>query len=139
MQTPRNYQGLPIASKILVPTSIDDKGIRTLFDLSIQADKLVIYYQPCYLLDSHKERIFDHNEVFIRLNEPDKGLIKASRFSSAIESVGYEAVLDREVFTSVIKFIKVSSKLICYAINIHVVPFADRSYLYSKCQRNIYC
>ncbi|MYM61149.1 RNase E specificity factor CsrD [Vibrio sp. OCN044] len=102
---------------------------RTLFDLSIQADKLVIYYQPCYLLDSHKERIFDHNEVFIRLNEPDKGLIKASRFSSAIESVGYEAVLDREVFTSVIKFLKVSSKLICYAINIHVVPFADRSYL----------
>ncbi|MFY2509765.1 RNase E specificity factor CsrD [Vibrio pectenicida] len=102
---------------------------RTLFDLTIHTDKLVIYYQPCYTFDSHKERSLDHNEIFVRLNEPDKGLIKASRFNSAIESVGYEAVLDRAVFSALIKFLKVSPVGMCYAINIHVVPFADRSYL----------
>ncbi|GLT17104.1 RNase E specificity factor CsrD [Vibrio zhanjiangensis] len=102
---------------------------RTLFDLAIQADKLVIYYQPCFVLDVHKERELDHHELFVRIKDPAQGLIKASRFNSAIESVGYEALLDREVFSAVIKFLKVSPTRMCYAINIHVIPFSDRGYL----------
>ncbi|MCG9680730.1 RNase E specificity factor CsrD [Vibrio sp. Isolate24] len=113
-------------------THDDERGSvrwRTLFDLVLKPDQLYIFYQPCYLLDSHKDRIFEHSELFVRINDPDKGLIKASRFNSAIESVGYESVLDRAVFSAVAQFLKVSKKRICYSVNIHVVPFADRDYL----------
>ncbi|MBN3493499.1 RNase E specificity factor CsrD [Vibrio neptunius] len=112
-------------------THDDDRGNvrwRTLFDLVIKPEKLYIFYQPCYLLDSNKDRVFEHSELFVRINDPDKGLIKASRFNSAIESVGYEAVLDRAVFAAIVKFLKVSKKRICYSVNIHVVPFAGREY-----------
>ncbi|MCC2525109.1 RNase E specificity factor CsrD [Vibrio coralliilyticus] len=113
-------------------THEDERGSvrwRTLFDLVLKPEKLYIYYQPCYLLDSHRDRIFEHSELFVRINDPDKGLIKASRFNSAIESVGYESILDRAVFSTVVKFLKVSKKRICYSVNIHVVPFSERDYL----------
>ena len=95
----------------------------------LKPEKLYIYHQPCYLLDSHRDRIFEHSELFVRINDPDKGLIKASRFNSAIESVGYESILDRAVFSTVVKFLKVSKKRICYSVNLHVVPFSERDYL----------
>jgi RNase E specificity factor CsrD len=110
----------------------DERGSvrwRTLFDLVLKPEKLYIYHQPCYLLDSHRDRIFEHSELFVRINDPDKGLIKASRFNSAIESVGYESILDRAVFSTVVKFLKVSKKRICYSVNLHVVPFSERDYL----------
>ncbi|NOJ25573.1 RNase E specificity factor CsrD [Vibrio coralliilyticus] len=113
-------------------THEDERGSvrwRTLFDLVLKPEKLYIYHQPCYLLDSHRDRIFEHSELFIRINDPDKGLIKASRFNSAIESVGYESILDRAVFSTVVKFLKVSKKRICYSVNLHVVPFSERDYL----------
>ncbi|ERB65804.1 RNase E specificity factor CsrD [Vibrio coralliilyticus OCN008] len=113
-------------------THEDERGRvrwRTLFDLVLKPEKLYIYHQPCYLLDSHRDRIFEHSELFVRINDPDKGLIKASRFNSAIESVGYESILDRAVFSTVVKFLKVSKKRICYSVNLHVVPFSERDYL----------
>ena len=113
-------------------THEDERGSvrwRTLFDLVLKPEKLYIYHQPCYLLDSHRDRIFEHSELFVRINDPDKGLIKASRFNSAIESVGYESILDRAVFSTVVKFLKVSKKRICYSVNLHVVPFSERDYL----------
>ncbi|KFI11948.1 RNase E specificity factor CsrD [Vibrio coralliilyticus] len=113
-------------------THEDERGSvrwRTLFDLVLKPEKLYIYHQPCYLLDSHRDRIFEHSELFVRIKDPDKGLIKASRFNSAIESVGYESILDRAVFSTVVKFLKVSKKRICYSVNLHVVPFSERDYL----------
>ncbi|NOI78483.1 RNase E specificity factor CsrD [Vibrio coralliilyticus] len=113
-------------------THEDERGSvrwRTLFDLVLKPEKLYIYHQPCYLLDSHRDRIFEHSELFVRINDPDKGLIKASRFNSAIESVGYESILDRAVFSTVVKFLKVSKKRICYSVNLHVIPFSERDYL----------
>ncbi|WP_281630732.1 RNase E specificity factor CsrD [Vibrio sp. St2] len=113
-------------------THEDERGSvrwRTLFDLVLKPEKLYIYHQPCYLLDSHRDRIFEHSELFVRINDPDKGLIKASRFNSAIESVGYESILDRAVFSTVVKFLKVSKKRMCYSVNLHVVPFSERDYL----------
>ncbi|NOI31364.1 RNase E specificity factor CsrD [Vibrio coralliilyticus] len=113
-------------------THEDERGSvrwRTLFDLVLKPEKLYIYHQPCYLLDSHRDRIFEHSELFVRINDPDKGLIKASRFNSAIESVGYESILDRAIFSTVVKFLKVSKKRICYSVNLHVIPFSERDYL----------
>ncbi|UUM30901.1 RNase E specificity factor CsrD [Vibrio japonicus] len=101
---------------------------RTLFDQVITPDKLLIFAQPCYLLNNQQEHQLDHYELFARIHDPEKGVIKASRFNSAIESIGYEALLDRAVIRSVFRYLKVSPCSVCYSINLHVVPFADRSY-----------
>jgi len=70
----------------------------------------------------------DHLELFVRLNDPENGVIKASRFNSAVESVGYEGVLDKAVIVSITQYLKDSRDSNRYAINLHVVPFADRNY-----------
>ncbi|KJY82037.1 diguanylate phosphodiesterase [Vibrio galatheae] len=101
---------------------------RTLLDVALQPDNLYIFSQPCYLLDSHKQSLIDHFELFSRIHDPDKGVIKASRFNSAVESIGYEATLDKAVIKTVIRYIRDSDESKSYSINLHVVPFAERSY-----------
>ncbi|MDN3608301.1 RNase E specificity factor CsrD [Vibrio ostreicida] len=102
---------------------------RTLFDLVLKPDQLYMYYQPCYLLGYQQERIFEHSELFVRIKDPKNGLIKASRFNSAIESVGYEAVLDKAVVSRVLGYLKQSQESLCYSVNLHVSPYSDRDYL----------
>ena len=112
-------------------TQQDERGSvrwRTLFDKALTAEKIYIFSQPCYLLDAQQEIVLNHYELFARINDPEKGLIKASRFNSAIESVGYEGVLDRSVFLSTVSFLKASKNSLCYSINLHVTPFSDRKY-----------
>ena len=112
-------------------TQQDERGSvrwRTLFDKVLTAEKIYIFSQPCYLLDAQQEIELNHYELFARINDPEKGLIKASRFNSAIESVGYESVLDRSVFLATVSFLKASKNSLCYSINLHVTPFADRKY-----------
>ena len=109
----------------------DERGSvrwRTLFDQVVKPDKLHIFAQPCYQLDAQQDNQQDHHELFARINDPEKGVIKASRFNSAIESVGYEMVLDKAVLRAVLHYLKVSKDSVCYSINLHVIPFAERSY-----------
>lgn len=101
---------------------------RTLFDQVLKPEKLHIFSQPCYRLDDDQDTQLDHYELFARINDPEKGVIKASRFNSAIESVGYEMVLDKAVFTIIRRYLTESEDSSCYSINLHVVPFADRKY-----------
>ncbi|RJX70749.1 RNase E specificity factor CsrD [Vibrio sinensis] len=101
---------------------------RTIFDQELKADKIQIFSQPCYLVNSALELHIDHYELFTRINDPDAGLIKASRFYGALESVGYEAILDRAVMTRVVNFLKASNNGSCYSINLSVNPFSDRKY-----------
>ncbi|MFB9215627.1 RNase E specificity factor CsrD [Vibrio sinaloensis] len=109
----------------------DERGSvrwRTLFDQVVKPDKLHIFAQPCFQLDAQQDNQLDHQELFARINDPEKGVIKASRFNSAIESVGYEMVLDKAVLRAVLHYLKVSKDSVCYSINLHVIPFAERSY-----------
>lgn len=101
---------------------------RTLFDVVLKPENLYIFSQPCYLLNQQQDKKVDHYELFARINDPDKGVIKASRFNSAIESVGYEARLDTATITTIRRYLAQSNDSATYAINLHVVPFADRSY-----------
>ena len=78
---------------------------RTLFDQVLTPDSVYIFSQPCYLLEDSQPNLA-HYELFVRINDPEKGLIKASRFNTAIESIGYESLLDRSVFLSVVRFLK---------------------------------
>ncbi|WP_070963213.1 RNase E specificity factor CsrD [Vibrio sonorensis] len=109
----------------------DERGSvrwRTLFDQVLKPERLHIYQQSCYLLDKQQETLLDHYELFVRIEDPDKGIIKASRFSAAIETVGYEQALDRAVFVNVIKLLKESTDRLCYSVNLYVTPFSDREY-----------
>ncbi|WP_038175287.1 MULTISPECIES: RNase E specificity factor CsrD [Vibrio] len=109
----------------------DERGSvrwRTLFDVALKPEHIYIFAQPCYLLNSHQELVCEHHELFARINDPEKGVIKASRFNSAIESVGYEGVLDKAAFSAIMQYLKQSDSSESYSINLHVVPFADREY-----------
>ncbi|MEF1289798.1 RNase E specificity factor CsrD [Vibrio sp. M260118] len=109
----------------------DERGSvrwRTLLDVALQPEQLYVYSQPCYLLDSQKEPSEDHLELFARINDPEKGVIKASRFNSAVESVGYESTLDKAMIRKIIRHIRCSGQPSGYSINLHVVPFAERSF-----------
>ncbi|MBA5762096.1 RNase E specificity factor CsrD [Vibrio sp. 404] len=100
---------------------------RTLFDQVLTPDSVYIFSQPCYLLEDSQPNLA-HYELFVRINDPEKGLIKASRFNTAIESIGYESLLDRSVFLSVVRFLKASKNSLCYSINLYVTPFSSRKY-----------
>ncbi|NOH80955.1 RNase E specificity factor CsrD [Vibrio sp. RE86] len=112
-------------------TNDDERGSvrwRTLFDMALKPDQLYIFSQSCYLLDKQHSKQFDHYELFARINDPEKGVIKASRFHSAIESVGYESVLDKSSITAIGRYLKDLDSSKSYSINLHVIPFADREY-----------
>ncbi|KII77582.1 RNase E specificity factor CsrD [Vibrio renipiscarius] len=112
-------------------TEQDERGNvrwRTLFDKELTKEKIYLFSQPCYLLNAHKEREFNHYELFARIHDPKKGLLKASHFNSAIEAVGYEHYLDRSVLLATVSFLKASKNSLCYSINLHVTPFSDRKY-----------
>ncbi|UPQ88288.1 RNase E specificity factor CsrD [Vibrio sinaloensis] len=109
----------------------DERGSvrwRTLFDVALKPESIYIFSQPCFLLDSQQQQFNDHYELFARINDPEKGVIKASRFNSAIESVGYESMLDKAAFAAIMQYLKQSTGSDSYSINLHVVPFADREY-----------
>lgn len=108
----------------------DERGSvrwRTLLDVALRPENLHIYSQPCYLLEQ-KKKTLDHLELFVRINDPEKGVIKASRFSSAVESIGYESVLDKSTISAVVRHLKQTNKSDSYSINLHVIPFAERRY-----------
>lgn len=101
---------------------------RTLFDVALKPEHIYIFAQPCYLLNSHQDLFCAHHELFARINDPEKGVIKASRFNSAIESIGYEGVLDKAAFSAIMRHLKQFDSSESYSINLHVIPFAEREY-----------
>jgi len=100
---------------------------RTLFDKSFSNERIFIFEQPCYLINrsSNSTRLL-HNELFARINDDGVGVLKASRFISAIEQVGYQSHMDQLVVRTIFKHINKTALGACYSINLHVQPFKDR-------------
>ncbi|MEZ9565433.1 RNase E specificity factor CsrD [Vibrio artabrorum] len=110
-------------------TSELDRGSvrwRTLLDKALLPENLVIFTQRCYLMSDSDQAIELHQEVFTRIHDPDKGLLKSSRFMPAVEQVGYQAQIDQSVLTVLLKSLKESTKLTSYSVNLHVTPFANK-------------
>ncbi|EFP95241.1 RNase E specificity factor CsrD [Vibrio caribbeanicus] len=101
---------------------------RTLFDLSLRAEKLHVFSQSCFLLDINRELHEDHCELLVRLNDPQTGLVETSRFNAAIVAVGYEKVLNKAVLQTLITHLKRSQHTGKFSVNLQVVPFAERSF-----------
>lgn len=109
----------------------EDRGSvrwRTLFDKALIDENIILFRQACYLSSRSNHLELLHNELFARINDPDKGVLKASRFSSAIETVGYEAVLDKAVMRRTLQLIKSSVNESALSVNLYVLPFSDKQY-----------
>jgi RNase E specificity factor CsrD len=101
---------------------------RTLLDKALQPENLVIFAQQCYLT-SNKGQVHElHREIFARIQDPEKGLLKSSRFMPAVEQIGYQAQMDQSVLRVLLKSVKESSKLMNYSINLNVTPFANKQH-----------
>ncbi len=100
---------------------------RTLFDQVLTPDGVILFAQSCYQLKELTPELI-HHELFVRIQDPQHGLIKASRFNTAIESIGYESHLDRAVFLATVRFLKASKNSLCYSLNLHVTPFSGKRY-----------
>lgn len=100
---------------------------RNLFDLSLRSNKLIINEQPCYLIDNN-EKTIDHYELFTLIPDEKGDIIKASRFLTAIEQVGYEKILDQAILNKVFHQIKSEWKQNNYAVNLFTAPFRKREY-----------
>lgn len=103
---------------------------RTLFDKSFVNKKVLIFEQPCYLYDreSGKTSLL-HTELFARIEDEGVGILKASRFMSAIEQVGYQSHMDQLVVSTILKYLKTISFSTCYSMNLHVQPFKDKAHV----------
>lgn len=101
---------------------------RVLFEQNLIPEKIGLFRQACYLINRSNAIALVHNELFVRINDPKQGLLKASRFTSALETVGYEMVLDRAVLTRVLQLIRSEQITGNYSVNLHVIPFADKHY-----------
>ncbi|PMH39897.1 RNase E specificity factor CsrD [Vibrio sp. 10N.286.49.B3] len=101
---------------------------RTLFDTALRPENILLYNQTCNELLKGNRLKFLHHEVLVRIHDPERGEIKAARFISALESVGYEAQMDRSVLVKIVNFLKASENPSCYAINMNTIPFANKEY-----------
>jgi RNase E specificity factor CsrD len=112
---------------------LEDRGNvrwRTLFEQNLLPDKICLFKQACYVkLEDNGPLALIHHELFVRIIEPSTGVLKASRFCSAIETTGYEMVLDKAVILRIIKQIKSMVNSETYALNLYVTPFSHREYV----------
>lgn len=101
---------------------------RTLFDQVITPNHIQLCQQPCYIVSTDQTLQVAHHELFARIDDPDRGTIKASHFHAALESVGYEAMLDKAVLVAVFRYLKLKPQQMPLSINLYVPPFADKTY-----------
>ncbi|CAK2465261.1 RNase E specificity factor CsrD [Vibrio crassostreae] len=101
---------------------------RTLLDKALLPENLVIFAQRCYLMLESGQANELHREIFTRIQDPDKGLLKSSRFMPAVEQVGYQAQMDQSVLKVVLKSLKESTQPINYSVNLNVTPFANKQH-----------
>ncbi len=110
----------------------EDRGSvrwRTLFDKVLYDKNVLIFAQPAIMINDAGRQSVLHKELSCRINDPESGVVKASRFMPAIRQVGYEAQLDKAVMSVVLMHLKRSAPLQdSYSMNLHVTPFAQRDY-----------
>ncbi|OMO32819.1 RNase E specificity factor CsrD [Vibrio sp. 10N.222.47.A9] len=101
---------------------------RTLLDKALLPENLVIFAQRCYLMPESGQANELHREIFTRIQDPDKGLLKSSRFMPAVEQVGYQAQMDLSVLKVLLKSLKESTQPLNYSVNLNVTPFANKQH-----------
>ncbi|MBD1574516.1 RNase E specificity factor CsrD [Vibrio sp. S17_S38] len=111
-------------------TSLEYRGgvrWRNLFDVALTYEGIIIFQQPCYLINESRQDI-EHYELFTRIRDESGAVVKASRFLTAIEQVGYEKKLDQTSINVIFTHLKESDTSTNYSINLFVEPFKKRAY-----------
>ncbi|WP_105900774.1 RNase E specificity factor CsrD [Vibrio gangliei] len=103
---------------------------RNLFDSAIDPNKLFIYEQPCYLIGNNNEKVVEHYGLFTRIMDERGAKIKASRFLTAIEQVGYEKTLDQATLKAVLSYLKTDLTNKHYAMCLFTQPFKNKAHKY---------
>ncbi|MGF1740676.1 RNase E specificity factor CsrD [Vibrio profundum] len=101
---------------------------RSLFDRTISPNHLYLFQQACYFIEGNQISDVIHYEIFSRIDDPDKGLIKADKFNQALEAIGYEARFDRAVLHAIMNYLQAVPSPHYYSINLHVTAFADKNH-----------
>jgi RNase E specificity factor CsrD len=102
---------------------------RTLFDTALTPESVILYAQSTFSISDSSHKKVLHEEVTCRIQDPENGIVKASRFISAVRQVGYEAQMDRAVLTRFLQNYKYQSNSATYfTINLNVTPFAQREH-----------
>ena len=101
---------------------------RTVFDQALQPEKLLLYKQECRLISDKDDSSTLHYEVFARIQDPERGELKASQYMAALETVGYQVQLDQSVLQVLFGYLKNSSDNTNYSVNLNVLPFKNKWY-----------
>lgn len=107
----------------------DERGSvrwRTLFEKSFTQENIVLFKQTAYLLNEQGKQTPIHDEVFVRIPEPNHTYLKASRFMPAVETVGFESMVDRAVMMKVINHVKHHDDGSAYSMNLFTKPFQNK-------------
>ncbi|EPC1318697.1 RNase E specificity factor CsrD [Vibrio alginolyticus] len=102
---------------------------RTLFDTALTPESVILYAQSVHPISdaTHKKSLYE--ELTCRIRDPENGIVKASRFISAIRQVGYEAQMDKSVISKFLREFKDNfDNSRSYALNLNVTPFSNREY-----------
>jgi RNase E specificity factor CsrD len=101
---------------------------RTLFEKAFTQENLTLFKQHCYVCKQGEAPVVIHSELFVRIEERDHHFLKASRFSSALETVGFETLLDRAVLKKILTYCRGQSNPQALSLNLYVTPFKSRDY-----------
>ncbi len=102
---------------------------RTLFDSALTTDNVLLYTQTVREVADNSDQKVLYQALTCRILDPENGIVKASRFISAVRQVGYEAQMDRAVINKFLRHYRENSDSgLCYALNLHVTPFSNREH-----------
>ncbi|MGR5148556.1 RNase E specificity factor CsrD [Photobacterium alginatilyticum] len=99
---------------------------RTLLDAVFNSGGPILYQQPALALDG--ETIV-HRELLARIQDENGVLIKASRFLTAVEQVGFSARMDRQVIGQAIELLKNSPVNDSLSVNVSVEALLEKEFV----------
>ncbi|MGF1733086.1 RNase E specificity factor CsrD [Photobacterium kasasachensis] len=99
---------------------------RTLLDAVFNSGGPILYQQPALALDG--ETIV-HRELLARIQDENGVLIKASRFLTAVEQVGFSARMDKQVIGQAIELLKNSPVNDSLSVNVSVEALLEKEFV----------
>src|SRR5690606_22124126 len=66
---------------------------RIIFETTLHDESVLLFGQPAYLLNNNQLDLL-HTELTCRIHDPENGIVKASRYMSALKQVGFESQMD---------------------------------------------
>ncbi|MGF1700086.1 RNase E specificity factor CsrD [Photobacterium makurazakiensis] len=98
---------------------------RTLLDAIFSSGGPILYQQPTMTLDGD----ILHRELLARIRDENGVLIKASRFLTAVEQVGFSARMDKLVIAKALKILKEQPVEDAISVNVSVGALLEKSFV----------